>query len=370
MIHKFNVKNSILREIFRLQPQYPSDDILTNYNDFLKVRDLLHLYRFNPVVFERLLDLTLEKWNTNKRISRISLIETTCRYLNILRETVNRANKEKFRPDENSALALNVRRKLFLLFQKSIDDSTVLCPAQIEIAQTKCNNMLIGQPLPDDAIQWLLDNRAKHPCILNRIMRYPEKSKLINQWIKTHFEDDIIRIRRTESISRLLDFDADYELPLMLLKEDFESINELEENRFNDYKYDARSNMALAREMNEIFPDNHNLFYTDLFGFKYFGGVIPQPEIIRRPYRVPIQKDHDLCLRLPDFDKLRDEYLSNLAFHQRATMIWATFYSRLDAETKNVLYRKYYHQDTLQLLVRISKREGNLGLLQWMLQQQ
>ncbi|HNX90198.1 MAG TPA: hypothetical protein PKH58_14070, partial [Paludibacteraceae bacterium] len=48
------------------KPQAPDDLILT-YQDFMKVRDFLSYYPFNPVVFENLLRLTIDLWTSDTR---------------------------------------------------------------------------------------------------------------------------------------------------------------------------------------------------------------------------------------------------------------------------------------------------------------
>ena len=61
------------------KPDAPDDLILT-YQDFLRVKDFLIYYPFNPVVFQNLLKLTIDLWTSNKRISRLSLLQGIKRY--------------------------------------------------------------------------------------------------------------------------------------------------------------------------------------------------------------------------------------------------------------------------------------------------
>src|SRR5688572_26730219 len=70
----------IQKEIAKIQNAYPPDNLIVTYKDFLKTRDYLPLYQFNPLVFDSLVTLTCESWNSPGRINRQSLIELIKRY--------------------------------------------------------------------------------------------------------------------------------------------------------------------------------------------------------------------------------------------------------------------------------------------------
>ena len=74
------IELEINRAITELENTYPSNNLISCYQDFLKHRDFLHLYQYNEKVFISLIDLTLNLWNSDKRINRASLISVTKKY--------------------------------------------------------------------------------------------------------------------------------------------------------------------------------------------------------------------------------------------------------------------------------------------------
>lgn len=68
-------KIELQRAIIELEKPYPKDDLILSYPDFIKVWDYLIHYQFNPVVFENLVNLANDFWNSEKRISRLSMLQ-------------------------------------------------------------------------------------------------------------------------------------------------------------------------------------------------------------------------------------------------------------------------------------------------------
>ncbi len=115
---------AIERAIIEINKPYPQDNIIICYQDFLKVRDYIHYYKFNPKVLQSLLDLTCELWESNLRISRVSLIATIKRHGFF---------KDDYRGRNNpNNIDLNARRKVFLLFQYYFEKQQYLSETQIE----------------------------------------------------------------------------------------------------------------------------------------------------------------------------------------------------------------------------------------------
>lgn len=82
-------KLGINRAITDIEKIYPSDTLISSYQDFLEHREYLHLYQYNEALFLSLIDLILSLWNSDKRISRASLIGVTRRYFKQIETKAN-----------------------------------------------------------------------------------------------------------------------------------------------------------------------------------------------------------------------------------------------------------------------------------------
>ena len=148
----------INRSICEIENIYPADNLIVIYKDFLKHRDFLCYYQYNSEVFYSLVDLTFKLWNTEKRISRQSLVHQTKRYFS---KSENRSNIPK-----------EIKLKLFELFRQIIVfENLKLNNKSLEYLKNSINNLLIEIKLSNDQIRFLCDNVNKSNHVLNRILR-------------------------------------------------------------------------------------------------------------------------------------------------------------------------------------------------------
>ncbi|KAA6322622.1 hypothetical protein EZS27_027859 [termite gut metagenome] len=89
----------------RNRTPYPDNKCITCYKDFLRAKDYLPYYQFNPTVFQSLMQLAIDSGNTPKRINRISLLDAI----------------QKYGENHLSAFDIQVRKNLFLLFTKLLE---------------------------------------------------------------------------------------------------------------------------------------------------------------------------------------------------------------------------------------------------------
>ena len=89
-------KIELQRAILQIDNPYPKDDFIVSYSDFLKARDYLGYYKFNPVVFNHLVMITNNEWATEKRISRLSLILKVKQYYRVAQEITRQRKKNLF----------------------------------------------------------------------------------------------------------------------------------------------------------------------------------------------------------------------------------------------------------------------------------
>ena len=124
------------RILANIEHKYPSDNIITNYADFLKERNCLTAYQFNPVVLQSVLKLTIELWESTERMSRISLITIIKKYINSISE------KTEDDSEYNQLLTSENAKLLFQFFLKVYEKNSFLTKNQREEALFVANSCL------------------------------------------------------------------------------------------------------------------------------------------------------------------------------------------------------------------------------------
>lgn len=71
--------------------------------------------------------------------------------------------------------------------------------------QWHLSRMLKDQPLEDDAIEWLLENRGRSDHIVNRLLGYPERHPKIVAWARDTYAAGHFRERTTDLLALLID---------------------------------------------------------------------------------------------------------------------------------------------------------------------
>lgn len=355
-------KIEILRAIAEIENPYPKDDLILSYSDFLKVRDYLGSYQFNPIVFNNLTNLANDKWNTEKRISRLSLLQKIKQYLH--QDATREYYSKNIKP--NFQLKVETRKSLFNLFRKTFEERNYISHKQLDEARKICNNVLINLELTPTEEEWLCSNILLSELILNRALRYPIKSEVISNWAKSNFQNDILRSRRAELLSWIIDQEPTFEIDQQILIDDFEYLNQSDLQAIQNYDDEITANKIIEQELSEYLPKKT---HYDLFDSTYHEERIdlsvPELKLSKRPYGVIIDTSKEYPVSIPNFEKLREEFDTNLPTHQKVTMIWAIAYSRLDNTLKYSLLKKYYSNDTYYSIFRVCKRTKNIELLKW-----
>jgi hypothetical protein len=359
-------KFNLIKAIISMEKQYPSDDLILSYADFLKVREYLAYYQFNPVVFDKLVSMINENWDSKKRINRLSLLQKMKQYLN--QEATKRGNTTKSKL--KIELKPETRQTLFKIFRKTFEDEEHISPKQLEEARKICNSTLINIALSPSEEEWLCANFNKSEMILNRILRYPVKSVLITNWIKLNFKNDFLRKRRAESIAWLIDENPTYEIDPQVLIDDFEFLNHSDIQAIQNYDDEIEANKKLEQELYDYLPKT---VHYDLFDRRNkqerIDLSVPELKLSKRPYGVTLASSLNYPVSIPNFEILRKDFHANLSIHLKVTMIWAIAYSRLENEQKFELLKKYYCINTHYSMYRVAQKTNNLALLKWMLKQ-
>lgn len=355
------------RLIINLDKIVPQNDLIKTYADFLAIKDYLSTYQFNPVVFDSILSLINSLWTTNKRISRLDLVVKLRQYLN--KENSLQINDYQTRPYTfTQSLSLNTRKGLFQLFKNTIIDSKYVTAKQIEVVRGIANNLLINVGLTADEETWLCNNVQHYPYILNRILRYPQKSIIISLWAKENYTNTLYVARRSELIGWLLDEDQSYDVDNQRLLDDFEIINQQDKDAIKSYRDDLYANEVIERDLGDILP---RITYNDTETGELTEGRVnlerPKLELTRRPYSIPIEMNSGLFVHIPDFKKMTQEFYEQIDLFKKKTMIWGIAHSRLDNSIKTDLLKKYYSADTVNSILYAAKKTGNSEILKWIL---
>ena len=173
-----NSKQRDIRKAIAIENLYPPDNLISNYQDFLKIRDILSFYQFNPAVFFSLVTLTNDLWNTTQRINRTSLVEIIKRYAS---KKTAKKDYYSFQQAELHELPAESIPGIFSIFKKSFE-KTLKASKCVEQIQKTCSSLLIDKVLDDEELQWLCENITRSTLILNRILRYPKANKIISKW--------------------------------------------------------------------------------------------------------------------------------------------------------------------------------------------
>lgn len=363
-------KKELQQAIAEIENIYPKDDCILSYADFLKVRDSMAFYQFNPMLFKNLVHLANELWYSEKRISRLSLLQKIKQYYRNTRRQPNRGFYwQNTTPDFQFSLEL--RMQLFNLFRKTFEEINYISENQLDIARKICNNLLINIELSPSEEEWLCAHASVSELILNRVLRYPIKSNVITQWAKNNYKNNAFRNRRAELVSWIMDQDSHFDIDLQTLTDDFEYLNQCDIQAIQDYDEEMEAIQLIEEELSDHLPKiRHYDLFEDSFWEETVKLSTPELKLFQRHYPIPIDSSQEYPVSIPDFKKLKEEFYNDLPLHKKLTMIWATTYSRLDNSLKCSLLKQQYSKDTYYSLLMACKKTKNIALLQWILDQQ
>lgn len=358
-------KNTKIEKLIaRIKNPKAPDNFIITYSDFLLHRESLPYYQFNPNVLENLLDITLKKWRSTKRISRMSLLE------NIKRYTAD--NGRPYYNQSNKALAateIRIRRKLFIIFRHTFEETSFLSSRQVLEAQKIANGLLINVALGEMEEEWLCANYKLSEIILNRLLRYPAKSKIISAWAEKNFQTDSLRNRRAELLSWLLDENPKYQLNQKILWEDYQYFNSVDQKAIQDIKEKA----AISRLLKGRWQDGEDSSIYDISEIEIEpGSNLAQKDLVlsKRFYRVPIRFSEYYLRSFPDFKELHHYFIVNFGTFLSVTKMWAIGYSRLNKEEKSSLLIGQYSTQSENTFFKICEKCKLTEPLEWLKMEQ
>jgi hypothetical protein len=166
-------------------PEHFPLELASDYSSLLRFRNYLKNSKPDKHLLIILLDTVLEKIDRGQRFQKVVMLKLILNHLQC----------------EN--VGVTVLAKVFRIYQALIfDEQDQVC--------WKLSNLIKDRELSRDQINWLLENYESSPHILNRILRYPVKNKLITQWAETAIHNEELASRRAEIIGCILNFRPKY----------------------------------------------------------------------------------------------------------------------------------------------------------------
>jgi hypothetical protein len=358
-------KKTIQKAILDIENPTPEDNFILTYKDFAKKREFIEFYTFNPVVFHCMLTIANDEWTSQKRRNKMGMVHSIQRYFRVYQFGYSRAIAES--GNSRSLLSMESRQMLFGLFQKSMEKGQYLNINQTDEIRRMCNNLLFDIHLTETEEKWLCSNINKHEYVLNRVLRYPEKSTVISKWAKDNVLTNEYRHRRAELTSWILDEDLNYELDKQILIDDFEYMNQKDRKTIQDYEDGLSAKGEILMEFGDFLSDEPPAsFDGTLKSLSDLGE--PDLKFLKRPY---YELDHNpgYPVPIPNFKEMENTVYHNLEKHQKVTMIWAITYSRLNTDIKASLLKKYYAPETYFTMFKACKKYRILEMLKWIAEQ-
>jgi hypothetical protein len=186
--------------------------------------------------------------------------------------------------------------------------------------------------------------------LFRRILNHPATSTTITKWVSENFNHPIFRFQRYKAIAWLLNENSDYVVDDQTLIDDFEFINRQDANMIRN-------------------GDDTPWTFADHRSYKRYQIEQNVSFVLHsRPYCSVICKDMKQG-EAPDFTELRKFFTENLPDIKCQTMLWAVTWSKLPANTKIKLLKKYYSPFCFWTLLNIGKRYKLLAILEWLKKQ-
>jgi hypothetical protein len=348
------------KTIDSIHKPYPDDNLITSYKDFIKYRDYLINYKFNSSVFISLVRIANERWSSEERTNRLSLLESIKVY-----------GKEKKR--KSNSLRIELNKQIFSLFRKSFEETQFVSVNQIDKIQSICNSILIDLELTEEEENWLCKNADKSSFILNRVLRYPKKTGVISSWAKLNYTNDKYRNRRSELTSWVIDTEPEFEIEVQTLMDDFNYMLLTDINTVKEYESEMDAIAAIQRGLKDVLPKTRmRTLYIDNEEIRTESVALSYPELVlpRRPYSIIIDKTKNHSAKVPDFEKTKNEYATKINMSHKIAMLWAIAYSRHDGKTKANLMKKYYSDDAFFYYFKIARRFEIIETLEWLIEKQ
>jgi hypothetical protein len=180
-----------LHAYMRAKPQKFEKSFFKDYQTVIQYSGLLIHSSFDEKFITRILDIIQPSIDNNRRFKRKWFIK-------FLKSHVKKRPKQfKFKETTTNALFKFYKTQILKVTDELANDLSVI---------------LKDIELSDESINWLIDNAHKSKYVLNRLLRYPKKSKLISTWASYCLDNKLYVDRLSEIIGFVLDANENLDL--------------------------------------------------------------------------------------------------------------------------------------------------------------
>lgn len=367
----YQISNQYLKELLKkayleIENKYPDDRNTLEYKDYLKIRNEIPYYQFNPNFFFALVQLLCQEWNSTSRINRISMLQMIQLYQN----KCDKNRNEKESKVKKDTLLYKTNRLLFKIFTLVHVQKQFLPENQIEKGQKLANHIIKKQDLVNEEIEWLVEHPFLSEHTLNRIIGYHYPSPIISEWILKEFNNDKLRLRRNEIIGWVLDLNPQFEVDHATLLADFQYMNKIDLERIHQFQKELENSRYYAYSNTEQQFDI-TLYNKTTNHLKPPFSLLPVNkgiQLTRKYIDYRFFQSSEFNFPIPDFYSIEEEFEININYYHSLSMIWGVAYSHLDQTTKTQLLIKYYHDYNIATLIKICKKNKNKEMINFILQ--
>ncbi|TAE17558.1 MAG: hypothetical protein EAY72_01705 [Bacteroidetes bacterium] len=363
------MKNTMKRELQRMvlewKNQYPPDDLITTYKDFLYVRETLRLFQFNVNVFHTLLQLTCDSWFSSQRISRHSLVIRSLQYGAKMPKVLPAANPTVWYEGTVAVLPAATSSLLFRVFQLCYTENRNLTELQREECIDKMYRFTRNIVFTTAEQAWLCQQAIFHKNILTRVLHYPQPSAVISAWAVKEYANPAFAHRRAELASWVIDENPDFEITMETLGNDLMAVHTHDIAAVDRYETELEANELIQKNFAHLLPQHE----PDEFGEVYPKMHIPTMELKGKYIEHDFGGGKRYPVGVPDLGANFLLSLHRMPVTQLICNMWAITYSRLPVAKKVQLLKKYHAPTTLYSMQRICQRLKSIELAEWLLAQ-
>lgn len=179
-----DLRNYLERQLMLFYPAEYVPKFVLSTRDIFSNRELLKSIKFNNAALDHLLNIVLRDIREKKRFRRIECLK-------VIRSIIKRRGSSQL-------IEAAVLRKLFSLYKTFVFDNR-------EKILWCISSFIKDQILEKEEIEWLIHNYKKSVHIVNRLLRYPTKNKLVINWAKRVYLKRELRDRASEVLALLID---------------------------------------------------------------------------------------------------------------------------------------------------------------------
>ena len=179
MIHNSELVRTLELKLMEYYPDQYLDKYVTTVRDVYEHRSALKRIACDDHVLRRVLHILV---HANQSGVRYRTLDCLAVVRSILRSK-----------NEPCVVDSEVIETLFYLFQRFIFHRN-------EEVQSCVNSFLIGQPLEDDHIEWIIENSSSSHHLINRLLRYPLYHSKVAEWAERIYKTNLLPDRLGEVI--------------------------------------------------------------------------------------------------------------------------------------------------------------------------